>query len=344
MDLKHLINYLNDECSEEERREVRHWINSDPTNKQYLKSLKRIWGIVPEDEFKVDAEKTWSSFKERIIEKDKSKSGNIYNKTYNHRNKRDRIYLYSKIAAAAAIFFIVGLFMYKANLNKVETVDKEQFTTKEIVTKKGEKIRFRLTDGTQVILNSDSKLIIPTQFIGESREVLLSGEAHFNVKHQEGKPFVVHSKKLITKVLGTQFVVSAYPTDESEVVAVTEGRVKMEDKSLNKSKAQILESGYVGKLKRGSSLTIEKENNLEKYTGWTNKKLIFENDSFKEVKNRVERWYDIRITVKDTSIYERHLTAKFMNEPLEEVLKVASLSMGIGYEKEKRKVTFFNDE
>ena len=69
-----------------------------------------------------------------------------------------------------------------------------------------------LSDGTKIWLNSQSKLIYPTQFSDKERNVRLEGEAFFDVAHKEHLPFVVHSPLLAIKVLGTKFNVKAYLT------------------------------------------------------------------------------------------------------------------------------------
>src|SRR5690606_36092602 len=74
-------------------------------------------------------------------------------------------------------------------------------------------------------LNAESRLLYPSRFRGGRREVTLVGEAYFEVAHQADKPFIIHSGKLITQVLGTSFNIKAYENDPDIKVAVLTGKV-----------------------------------------------------------------------------------------------------------------------
>lgn len=68
-----------------------------------------------------------------------------------------------------------------------------------------------LPDGSTVLLNEGSKLDFGNDFNTGSRQVVLTGEAYFDIKHDERRPFVVHTGKVYTTVLGTAFNIRAWP-------------------------------------------------------------------------------------------------------------------------------------
>lgn len=68
-----------------------------------------------------------------------------------------------------------------------------------------------LPDGTTVVLQANSRLRYPEKFTGNTREITLSGEAYFDVAHDAQKPFIIHTGKIRTTVLGTAFKISAMP-------------------------------------------------------------------------------------------------------------------------------------
>ena len=82
-----------------------------------------------------------------------------------------------------------------------------------IITAEGERTTVILDDGTKVKLNQNSKLVYPGTFNGKNRKVALSGEAYFEVLHDEKSPFLVDAGVYTVKVLGTKFNVEAYPGD-----------------------------------------------------------------------------------------------------------------------------------
>lgn len=87
-------------------------------------------------------------------------------------------------------------------------------------------LRISLSDSTEVVLSPKSSLSYPSQFTESSREVYLTGEASFSVTHR-GQPFIVHSGEMVTRVLGTKFVISAYQNDKKFTVQVLSGKVSV---------------------------------------------------------------------------------------------------------------------
>ena len=108
--------------------------------------------------------------------------------------------------------------------------EKEQQSIKEItwnrlVIPKGNAYELILADGTQVWLNAESELSYPTRFTGNTREVKLKGEAYFKVTKNAEQPFIVKTKEIDIRVLGTSFNVAAYQTDLTTSVTLVEGSV-----------------------------------------------------------------------------------------------------------------------
>jgi ferric-dicitrate binding protein FerR (iron transport regulator) len=87
--------------------------------------------------------------------------------------------------------------------------------------------KIRLEDGTLVYLEKGSRLSFPVHFEAKRREVVLSGEAFFEVTKNPAKPFYVYSNELITKVLGTSFRISALENGKQVTVKVQTGRVSV---------------------------------------------------------------------------------------------------------------------
>jgi ferric-dicitrate binding protein FerR (iron transport regulator) len=86
-----------------------------------------------------------------------------------------------------------------------------------------------LQDGSTVTLKSGSRLIKKNNFSGNTREIILEGEAFFDIAHNPNKPFIIHTSRVRTTVLGTSFSITAIPGETSMTVAVAEGMVKIED-------------------------------------------------------------------------------------------------------------------
>lgn len=83
-----------------------------------------------------------------------------------------------------------------------------------------------LADGTRVFMHANSRLVFPTEFKGEKREVRLDGEAYFVVSHDAEHPFVVYTDNIVTEVTGTEFYLRAHGGNNCNVTLVN-GRVKV---------------------------------------------------------------------------------------------------------------------
>lgn len=150
-----------------------------------------------------------------------------------------------------------------------------------------------LSDGTKVWLNSDSRLKFPVQFIGDQREVFLSGEAYFEVAHNAVRPFVVNTSLGKIKVLGTAFNVQDYHNERQVVTTLVNGKVQYFDGS---GKSCLLEPGFqVVDTRNGHELQIRKVN-LEEYVGWKDGLYTFYNYTLEEIMRTVERNYDVLVS------------------------------------------------
>jgi len=208
----------------------------------------------------------------------------------------------------------------------------------ELIVERGQRSQFKLSDGTQVWLNSDSRLKVPAQFSGDLRKVELQGEAFFDVTSNPDTPFVIHAGESVTTVLGTEFNVQAYPEEEEQVV-VKEGRVAFGSHQIREETME-LGKNQMGILSENNELTMNKVSDLDRYISWIRGQLIFRDTPLHEVIKKLERSYDVECTIEDPALQHRTVTATFKEESITEVLDIIALSVGMSYKKEKRSVRF----
>lgn len=205
----------------------------------------------------------------------------------------------------------------------------------EIQCPLGARIKFELPDGTTGFLNSGSKLKYAVGFVN-GRKVDVSGEAYFNVIH-DGNPFEVQTSLLNVKVLGTEFNVIAYDDELQQEVILNRGEVEI----YNKSGAEL------GTLQPNQKLVIDTENGVSnikyveasQYTGWTGGKLIFRNESMVQVAKRLGRWYNADFKIVDPELYKYNFRATFVDESLDEVLKLMALTAPFKFEEQPRQMS-----
>ncbi|RKD90726.1 FecR family protein [Mangrovibacterium diazotrophicum] len=203
-----------------------------------------------------------------------------------------------------------------------------------IVSPMGARTSFVLPDGSTGWLNSGSELTYPVEF-AEAREVKLNGEAFFHVKHQHGDKFRVRTSGLTVEVLGTQFDVSAYSEAENISVVLKEGSVQILDKQ---DQATYL-------MKPDERFQFDKQQNKAlistidagEFTSWTMGLLQFKGESLEEVMNKLSRWYNVDIEIRDDQLKSYNFRATFKDEQLGEILKMIALTTPMKYKIEERK-------
>lgn len=191
-----------------------------------------------------------------------------------------------------------------------------------------------LSDGTHVFLNSGTSLRYPVTFVpGSDRAVFLTGEAYFEVAKDDKNPFVVNVNEIQIAVLGTKFNVSHYPEDSNINTVLVEGSVQLQvkgDEYLG-SKSILLRPGYKGEWQKNSSEISIESVDTSLYTAWIQGKLVFRNTSFRQIRQALERRYNITIKNNNTHLDEQLFDATFDIETIEQVLESFNKSYAIEY-------------
>jgi len=196
-----------------------------------------------------------------------------------------------------------------------------------------------LPDGSTVVLSFGSKLDYPSSFEGLARrEVYLTGQAFFDIRHNASKSFIVHTGKLATTVLGTAFNIKAYPGDMDITITVKKGAVKVSDQHTTLGIIRPDQQIIYNKQKANS---IQKEVAADNYLDWKQQDLLFDNLTVEEAAKLLEERFSVKISITDPSIRTRRFTTTFpRNESLEEALKsICEFNeAGFNYDKEKATV------
>ncbi len=214
-----------------------------------------------------------------------------------------------------------------------------EIASAEIQCPLGVRTKFVLPDGTTGFLNSGSTLEYPVIFTSE-RNVTLIGEAFFDVKHDKEHPFTVNTPHLATKVLGTQFNVIAYEDENSEEIILREGKVEVY--SNLGEKLETLQPNQKMVLNTETRQYSKNKVEADQYVSWTEGKLVFRNENMQQVASRLGRWYNVEIEIQDPELLKYAFRATFIDEPLEEVLKLLAKTTPITYEEQMRETT--NDD
>jgi len=231
-----------------------------------------------------------------------------------------------------------GTLVHKGIGEKVEYHQDEELVQKavyhELGVPRGKKVDLVLADGTHVWLNSESVLRYPTRFDKNERVVQLEGEAYFDVAKNRDKPFIVKTSDLNVRVLGTSFNLSSYKSDESIALTLVEGKVGLykTDSKYDQKKALVVRPNQRANYSKRAKQIDLSNCDPSIYCGWREGKLRFKNEKFETLIIRLERWYDINIINKNSSIENIAFTGDFESEDIEHVMETLKINVGIDYQ------------
>jgi len=316
IDQRLLVLYLLDEISQPGRREVEAWMASSEENRVLFEGLRKVWeetGKIDPATVEFDAHLAWDRMSERIKTDDNRGRYNL---------QTGKIRMFMLVAAMLVLGAVSIVFTrYLKNRQEPGSVIFESFAGV---------VQDTLSDGSAVVLNTETKLTVPESFAQTNRKVKLRGEAFFEVTHDTVRPFIIDAGVGQIKVLGTSFQVKAYPGADLEVY-VESGRVELSavDSSGGISSSMVLKAGERGRIRIGSQVITTPEEIGADELYWANKKLIFQETLLSVVFDLLRQHYNVDIEVRDSTISNCLLSAVFTNEPIDQILEVVAVSFGL---------------
>jgi ferric-dicitrate binding protein FerR (iron transport regulator) len=242
------------------------------------------------------------------------------------------------LSATVLMIIVAGFFIFKSadvpqNRDLVNAAPISQ-----VITESGSRTHIQLPDGSSVWLNASSDLTYDKEFGKNLREVNLIGEAFFDVVKDPAHPFIIHTKVIDVKVLGTQFNVKAYPNDAYTETSLIRGNVEVTVKNRPNEKHYLKPNEKVSvannidekleKIKKAKplilteSLTYYRVDSTIIETSWVDNKLVFqENETFRDVALKMERWFGgITISFADDEVANYRIYGSFTNETITQAL------------------------
>jgi len=357
-----IARYFSNTATNEETAALLEWLKQSHDNRIQYFRMKRIW-----QESKTDAgaqEETIDYAWQRLNNRMKIEAID------QQLSSKNTFLLWKRIAVAASIIFLIGLsglqtFRY-VKLNKI--VD----NTIEINAPLGSRANITLPDGTDVWLNSGSKLTYNNTFGFNERNVTLIGEAFFDVAHMDRKAFFVNTRGIDIKVLGTEFNVKAYPDEHAIETTVISGEVEVTANQVNqnveiasmvlKQNQKVIfdtrslnlktiddeigdapDSDEAKNIKRGKVI-IAHISNPENESSWKDEKLVIRSESLSEMAIKLERFYNVSIVFNDEDAKQHHFTGTLDKLTIEEVLRAIANTAPIEYEVNRNQINIGSKE
>jgi ferric-dicitrate binding protein FerR (iron transport regulator) len=237
--------------------------------------------------------------------------------------------LFTELAKVAAI--TAGILFLTNYFHHLKTED-EPIVMNTIYVPAGQRVNLTLSDGTNVWLNARTTLHYPTSFGSGKREVILDGEAYFNVKKDQKRPFVVETGKYEINVLGTQFNLLAYSEKSNFETSLMDGSLKI--KSISNSKDSVLLTPGNRVFEKDDSLIISNISNYDIFR-WKEGLICFKDHRFGEIMYEFEKCYGMKIIVNNKTVMKYIYTGKFrQSDGIEHALRVLQKSIYFRYERD----------
>ena len=325
-----LRKYVKDQCSEQELRTLLQWLKSSDHHIGFDWVVQPLWDAIDKDmprpdeegenELRQEVSSLLSEIRQQRTSDSKVRSKNRLNGFY-------------RVAAILILALSVTLGALKV-LDRPQSV----VTYVEKMSAKGETKSLLLADGTKVILNSDTKLIIPSNFNKEERIIELEGEGFFDVTPDPDKPFIIKSGETRVKVLGTSFDFKSYKEDEFIKLTVSTGKVRVnmidQDLQLADSPNEHLSISKIDGNVRKESI---EENN---YIKWIHGSLYFNKEPIREVLKTINRTYNRKVILQCENCDYR-ITGTHDNKSIEAVIEAICFTTGLRSKREGGNIVLY---
>lgn len=315
-----LDRFLSGEASPAERDLVNAWLASDSRNDAMLRALRDAFPNSPSAA--ADTDRSWARLRDRIaaepvVASQRSDMADLstYRAVRDHSPNR---WLKTTMRVAATVLVAIGLgSAWRLTRNPMH----------ESTAPAGQRVTVTLSDGTRMTLAPGSRAQWRGDYGRTTREVMLTGEAYFDVVHDDAHPFQVHALGGVASDVGTRFVMSAWPEQAGVSVAVEEGAVAFREEANHAALAQdTLRAGDVGTLDSTGRVAIS--HNADAALAWMHGELVFNDVPLSQALPSLSRWYDAELRA-DPSLVDRRLTGRFKSQPLPELLDALALALNV---------------
>ncbi|MEO7990674.1 MAG: FecR domain-containing protein [Chryseolinea sp.] len=322
-----VLRFLEGSASEEDVTILFHWLKEDEKNREYFDEVNTTFHTsVTLNRFtQQKTDDAWMALSSRI-DSEKGKLRTLRPLRISFNKSAFRI-------AASICLIAVTWYIFVKLLSKT---DHQRPTL--VKNSIGNNTRILLPDSSVVLLNTNSTLEYPSEFGIASREVVLKGEAFFDVK-KGSKPFIVKTENIQIQVKGTRFNVQAYKNDQAVKTTLEEGKVELQVSG--DERVYTLKPGDQAILNTDVNKVTLKKVDPSNFTAWKEEKLIFDNTPLKDIISKLENRFHVTISLDSAIARRERLTMTIERESLDEILDLIVLSSDLRVKKENDKIILF---
>jgi transmembrane sensor len=307
--------YFSEEITLEETKELALMVGFNPDKRHLQQEFESLWHESSEEKSFRLSENDKQQILSSIFAKDKAEL-----KTP---QKLSRVFYIRVAAIAASLVLLVSVGVFVSHL----LADKysSSIIAKAIPVSPAQPTAYirnlQLPDRSTVILQKGSTLEMKNDFHGNTREVILNGEAYFDIAHNKEKPFIIHTGDVKTTVLGTAFNIKAWPGQKKITVSVTRGRVRVENEQRVLAVLTVnQEVQYNIALANAKKIVVPTDKEV---ADWTRQDMNFDHSTLAEVAKVLGKRYGMHVEIKDPELSNVVLVTSFSGtESLQNVIDI----------------------
>lgn len=312
-----IIAFIKGELDAAGKSELEQWVTASPQNRDYFSKTCQVWLATGLEAYRdsFNADDAFSEFK------------------MNHRGVLKRAgarwRVFTTVAAAAAVAAILFIGSYQLGRKSL----KDEMTDIVAEAPLGSHLKMTLPDGTAIQLNAGSTVTYSQGFGVVDRKISLSGECYFEVAPDEHLPFVVSTRDLDVKVVGTKFNFRNYPNDLEAIVSLLEGKVELANRLRQDDDRRFLNPGQRVILdKHIGEMRIEMKD-AQNAIQWTRGSLFFDEELLPDIAKELERQYNVKIDIRGDALRKLRIFGNIIPREMniEEVMEMLSATNRIDY-------------
>ncbi len=330
-----ILKHLDHSLTSIEEEDLNQWLRSDPGNAEYFNQVIKIWQTADSPLPGPDTSNAWQQILDKTGINKQARRSTKQPTTENLILALFQPIVHSVIVRAAAILIVIIISAYYL------LVPSQAPDMHDVVVSFGQQKEITLPDGSRLILDAGSHFRYPDQFEKTKREVILNGEAYFDIHPDAHKPFIIQANQALITVVGTTFNVRAWEKNDQVIVAVENGRVKLRSRLHNKPASEVLiRKNQVSILYGEEKPSVPEYGDISTYLTWRERSMYFQSVPLQEVLDQLQRWHNLDFELPEANSAEILVTILIENKPIGEILDVIALMNDFNYQQQDGKVIF----